>query len=190
MASGKSRSYTEEVKTMERPIITDLKLIDKLAKEREDENWRFRSYLKGCTTDEVDEVFHRLHDEIAPQIDCQKCGNCCRVMRPILKEPDIKRLADHLSVSNDELEDQYLVEDEDNDIIFNAQPCPFLSGNSCSVYEARPNDCRSYPHLHKKEIIRRLMGVVFNYSVCPIAFNVYEEMKVEMWFSRGYLDDD
>ena len=51
-------------------------------------------------------------------------------------------------------------------------------------------DCRSYPHLHKKEIISRLMGVVFNCSVCPIVFNVYEQMKLELWFGKGYLEDD
>ena len=175
---------------MEIPVITDIELIEKIAEEREEENWRFRTYLKGCDIDEVDEIFHRLYEEVAPQVDCQKCGNCCRVMRPILKEPDIKRLAVHLSVPDNELEDHYLTEDEDGDTIFNAQPCPFLTGNSCSVYDARPDDCRSYPHLHKKGMISRLMGVVFNYSVCPIVFNVYEQMKVELWFAKGYLEDD
>jgi Fe-S-cluster containining protein len=175
---------------METPVITDIELIKKIAKEREDENWRFRSYLKGCDTGEVDDIIHRLYEEIAPQVDCQACGNCCRVMRPILKDGDVKRLSAHLAISEDELTNQYLGEDEDGDITFKESPCPFLDGNSCSVYEGRPVDCRSYPHLHKKEIISRLMGVVLNCSVCPIVFNVYEQMKIELWFNRGYLEDD
>ncbi|MDF7826654.1 YkgJ family cysteine cluster protein [Pontiellaceae bacterium B12227] len=175
---------------MDIPITTDLEVIEKVAKEREDENWRFRSYLKGYDTDEVDAIIHRLYEEIAPQIDCQACGNCCRAMHPILKDGDVEHLSAHLGISDDELTKQYLAEDDDGDTTFNAKPCPFLEDNSCSVYEARPKDCRSYPHLHKKDIVCRLMGVVFNCSVCPIVFNVYEQMKQELWFSRGYLEDD
>ena len=99
-------------------------------------------------------------------------------------------LATHLSISENEFEEQYLIKDEDGDITFRATPCPFLSGNSCSVYEGRPDDCRSYPHLHKKDIVFRLMGVVFNCSVCPIVFNVYEQLKIELWFDQGYFSDD
>jgi len=171
-------------------IITDIKLIEKLAEERADENWRFRTYLKGYGIDELDAIVHRHYEDVVSKIDCQACGNCCRVMHPILKQPDIERLASHLSVSENDLEGQSLVKDEDGNTTFNAQPCPFLAGKSCSVYDGRPDDCRSYPHLHKKEIIRRLMGVVFNCSVCPIVFNVYEQLKIELWFEQGYFSDD
>ena len=172
------------------PVITDIKLIEKLAEERADENWRFRTYLKGYGIDELDAIVQRLYADVSSQIDCQACGNCCRVMHPILKGGDINRLAAHLSVSENELKDQYLAEDEDGDLTFRESPCPFLVGNSCSVYEARPKDCKSYPHLHKNEVVFRLMGVVFNCSVCPIVFNVYEHMKIELWYEKGYLEDD
>ena len=39
---------------------TDLEHIRQLAKARHDENWRFRTFLKGCDGDEVDE--HRPAD--------------------------------------------------------------------------------------------------------------------------------
>ena len=161
-------------------IITDIKLIEKLAEERADENWRFRTYLKGYGIDELDAIVQRLYADVSSQIDCQACGNCCRVMHPILKQNDIIRLSSCLSISQDEFEEQYLAKDEDGDLTFRETPCPFLSDNSCSVYQNRPNDCRSYPHLHKKEIVFRLMGVVCNYSVCPIVFNVYEQLKDEL----------
>lgn len=172
-------------------IITDLQLIKKLATEREDENWRFRTFLKGYDTETLDATIHRLYTEIASQIDCQACGNCCRIMRPMLKQPDIFRLASHLSISQDEFREQYLFKDEDGDLTFRETPCPYLSDNSCSVYQNRPNDCRSYPHLHKKEIVFRLMGVVHNYSVCPIVFNVYEQLKDELQRDQGecFFDD-
>ena len=84
------------------PVITDIKLIEKLAEERADENWRFRTFLKGYDSNKLDTAVHRLYAEVAPQIDCQACGNCCRVMHPVLKELDVKRLATHLSVSENE----------------------------------------------------------------------------------------
>jgi len=45
------------------------------------------------------------------------------------------------------------------------------------VYPDRPNDCRSYPHLHKNDFVLRLWGVDDDSSVCPIVYNVYEKLK-------------
>ncbi|MFZ4394680.1 MAG: YkgJ family cysteine cluster protein [Kiritimatiellia bacterium] len=70
---------------------------------------------------------------------------------------------------------------EDGDLTFNRRPCPFLSENRCRVYEHRPDTCRSYPHLQKKEFVFRLTQAVGNCSVCPIVFNVYERLKTELW---------
>ena len=161
---------------------TDIKRIEKLAAEKDDQNWRFRCFLKGADLEieELDAIVHTLNKEVSAKIDCQSCGNCCRVMHPILKPKDIKRLASHRSVSQDEFEEQHLVKDEDDDLTFRETPCPFLSNNSCTVYAERPDDCRSYPHLHKKGFIIRLWGVVDNCSVCPIVFNVYELLKDEL----------
>ena len=84
-------------------LVTDIKLIEKLAAEKEDHNWRFRCFLKGADIDieELDAIVHKLYNSVVEQIDCQTCGNCCRIMHPILKQSDIKRLASHLSMSQD-----------------------------------------------------------------------------------------
>jgi hypothetical protein len=76
----------------------------------------------------------------------------------------------------------YLVTDEEGDMHFKDLPCPFLIDKKCSVYDSRPDDCRSYPHLHKNEFLSRLFGVIDNYSICPIVFNVYEELKYKLHF--------
>ena len=74
----------------------------------------------------------------------------------------------------------YVETDDDGKKRFNQIPCPFLHCNKCIYYESRPADCTSYPHLHKKEFVFRLIGVINNYSICPIVFNVYEELRYKL----------
>jgi hypothetical protein len=77
---------------------TDLRKIEQLARQREDENRRFRCYLKASDLSiaRIDAVVTKLYQEVSAQIDCTSCGNCCRVMLPLLTGADIKRLAAHL----------------------------------------------------------------------------------------------
>jgi len=165
---------------------TDPKVIATLASEREDDNWLFRSFLKGLDPDivEVDSVVHAIYEEVASQIDCRACGNCCREMLPTLTEDDVGLLATGLGTTPEAVERQYLVTDEEGDVIFNQRPCPFLSENQCRVYDCRPETCRSYPHLQKREFVIRSMQAVWNCSICPIVFNVFERMKAELWHEQ------
>jgi len=166
---------------------TDISTIERLAREREDANWRFRCFLKKCDLDEeeLDAIVHDLYRAVSEQIDCLECANCCRVVQPLLKQRDITRLAGALGMPYGDFVRQYLTEDEeDGGYVFKSVPCPFLSGNSCSVYPNRPDDCRSYPHLHKREFVFRLNQAVSNCSVCPISYNVFELLKQEI-HARG-----
>ena len=162
---------------------TDPKAVAKLAEQCEDANWQFRTFLKGIDLEieELDATVHRHYQDVASQINCCDCGNCCRVVTPILKEQDVDRLALGLKLSREEVTGRFLVTDEDGDTIFRARPCPLLAGNCCTVYDHRPNVCRSYPHLHKDEFVFRLIQAVENCSVCPIVFNVFERLKAELW---------
>jgi len=167
-------------------IETDLKKIKETAQKKEDENWEFRSFLKGYCIEVVklDSIVHRLFDLVSMEIDCTACGNCCRGVSPILSQKDIERLAHGLGTSIEHFRRQFLVESDKNfseGLIFNKEHCPLLKGNSCSHYELRPEDCRSFPHLHKKKFVSRLIGVIENYAICPLVFNVYERLKNELW---------
>lgn len=169
---------------------TDPDVVAKLAGEREEANWRFRSFLKGIDleVEELDAIVHRHFEDVASQIDCCACGNCCRQILPTLEAADVGRLAEGLATTSEEIASLYLTRKENGDLTFNRRPCPFLSGNRCRVYEHRPETCRSYPHLQKADFVFRLAQAVSNCSVCPISFNVYERLKDELWL-RHQPDD-
>ena len=50
---------------------TDLNRIKKLSKEKEDENWEFRSFLKGCNIPEkkIDSMVHKLYKKVSSEIE-------------------------------------------------------------------------------------------------------------------------
>jgi uncharacterized protein len=162
-------------------IMTDLTQIKKIAAKKEDENWAYRAYLKSLSvpTEEIDAIVHHILAEVTAQIDCIQCGNCCKKIRPTLDDEDIIIFAVGLKMSVDEFRNQYLSVDEDapSVIIFNDLPCPFLVNLRCGNYPNRPKECQSYPHLHKPEFTSRSISVLMNYEICPIVFNVFEQLK-------------
>ena len=163
-------------------MILHLEKIKQLGERNQSTNYRFRSFLKGGNSTQIDKVVHELCDYYYSNIDCTKCGNCCMVMKPLILKKDLKSLSLVTNITMDEFKTEYLQIDEDGDMSFNKLPCPFLKNLKCSVYDCRPDDCRSYPHLHKKEFISRLFGVIDSYSVCPIVFNVFEDLKLRLHF--------
>jgi Fe-S-cluster containining protein len=171
---------------------TDVKHIEKLAARKEEENWQFRSYLKGwsgLSSEEIDALFQQFFADVAAEIDCNKCANCCKKISPALKAKDIETLATHLGISNSTLCEEYLIEsDYDDGLSFKTLPCPFLKDNLCTVYSFRPHDCRSYPHLHKTDRVFSLYTIISNCSVCPIVYNVYEILKENIWHP-GQMDE-
>jgi len=154
---------------------TDLQKIKRLGEKRDRENWEFRSFLKfiDLETEELDSLVHSIYQEVSSQIDCTKCANCCKEMKPALDQSDIQRFSTGIDISINEFRKKYIEEGEEkNEYYFNKKPCPFLKDNLCTNYDFRPEGCRSFPHLDKSEFVTRLWSVVENYSICPIVFNV------------------
>ena len=163
-------------------MLLDLKEIQRLAAKRENENLRFRSWLKGQSSNRIDRLAHELNVYYSKEIDCTQCGNCCTKLRPVMLEIDIDVLTKLLTLSREDFRKKYIMIDTDGDMMFKHLPCIFLKDKQCSIYESRPTDCRSYPHLHKTEFISRLYGVLENYAICPIVFNVIEDLKTRLNF--------
>lgn len=168
---------------IDHPMETDISKIKKISKIKENENWEFRSFIKGCdlSTEEIDSIVHKLYRKIASEIDCKMCTNCCKEVQPVLDSDDIEKLSRGSGISVALFKSKYLTEDSDSkEYTFNKKPCPFLKNNLCSCYAYRPRDCRDYPHLHKRMFSSRLINVIENCSICPIVFNVFESLKNEI----------
>ena len=161
----------------------DLKKIKLLSEQNEEKNWRFRSFLKFRDDLKIDNIVHRLYREISENIDCTQCGNCCRELKPLITKKEVDLIAASLDMHEEDFSKKYTDFDHDEKKLrLRETPCSFLEENKCTVYACRPSDCRSFPHLHKKEFTSRLITVLQNYSICPIVFNLYEQLKTELRF--------
>lgn len=161
----------------------DLEVIRREGEKKEKENYTFQRFLKNRGSEKVDAIAHRLNKEITENIDCTRCGNCCKFLRPTLTEEEIKRLARIDNVSPEAFEKQNVAKDTlDNTKYLNLAPCKYLEDKKCTIYSDRPEDCRSYPHTHIPDFVFRTLGMIANYSYCPIVYNLIEQMKMEMGF--------
>ena len=162
---------------------TDLVKIGRLGIKREDENFRFRSFLKGKDDHKVDQLVHLINKEVESQIDCTLCGNCCKELTASVKDAEIDTLAAIDQIPRELFITKYTDKNEfDSSLFLKDIPCKYLKDKKCSIYDSRPEDCRTFPNIYKKHFNSRLWGMVENYGICPIVFNVMERLKVEFGF--------
>ena len=105
---------------------TDSKKIKKLAKEKEDENWRFRTFLKVYDINNLDSIVHKLFRQFSKTIDCTTCGNCCKEIKPSFKKTDIEKLSKSLNITPDKFITNYVEKDEDGENVLKQTPCPWI----------------------------------------------------------------
>lgn len=162
-------------------LLSDLPLISANAKNNEAENIRLRELLQEKDSAEIDKIIFRLNDEITPQIDCTKCGNCCKSLMINVDDTDAARLSTHLNLEKDAFYNKYVERSSQGALsVMNAIPCHFLQENKCTVYEARPTECREFPGLHHAGFTKRLFAIFMHYDRCPIIYNVVERLKEEV----------
>ena len=141
------------------------------------ENKKFWEFLKS---DEIDhERFQKIVKEVTGKIDCTKCSNCCKALRPALNEQDIGRISEHLNLAKEDFISKYTVRSSENEFELKQMPCPFLFDNKCQIYEIRPESCKEYPNLLAKDVTTRCHAFFRNAEVCPIVFNALENAKEE-----------
>jgi len=127
---------------------------------------------------------------------CQGSGKCCTSHGEygfvFLTKQDRQRFAKHLSISTAEFTRKYcekyhgayhLIEDGKN------PDCMFLKNKKCSVYEARPTQCRTWPFwpevmsakAWKKDVLSFCPGVGKGRKIlkAEIETNLAEQTKAE-----------
>jgi Fe-S-cluster containining protein len=138
-----------------------------------------RDYLKKVSKKRgMEKYLPDLHEEAFSKIRCLDCAGCCTNISPRFKTPDISRIAKYLRIKESHLIEQYLRLDEDGDYVVQRSPCPFLGeGNMCSIYEARPGDCRRYPYTDSGDFFAYASTTHQNSVICPAVYYVLERLK-------------
>lgn len=159
-------------------MTVDLTKHKEQAQNKDKENKLFLQRLGKKMPKDLDKVTNAIHDKVEARINCMECANCCKTISPILTDRDVDKIAKHLRIKAADLLAQHLEIDKEGDFVFRSQPCPFLDDdNACSIYEARPKACKEYPHTDQKRIHQVLKLTYFNTAICPIAFEVVDELK-------------
>lgn len=162
-------------------MVTDLVQIGRLGEKKQGENERFRRHLKRHNFPEL--RFRRVAEEIESNIDCRACANCCKVAETDVTKRDIARLGRYLGVTPEQFVEQYTTASafEQKEPILRRRDtgCIFLEGNDCSIYEARPDTCRDFPHLVRGagSFESRMWQMIDRATYCPIVYNALEEFK-------------
>lgn len=154
----------------------NLENLPKEAKQRKSD-WKSFFVKNKNRLMKLDKEIKALHEQVASEIDCLECANCCKGLGPLVLEKDVDMLSKKLKMKPAEFIGKYLRKDEDGDFVFQTMPCPFIChDNYCSVYEHRPKACREYPHTNRKQFYQIYPLTMKNAETCPIAFEVLERI--------------
>jgi len=80
--------------------------------------------------------------------------------------------------------DTYLMRKDESENEYQTQhiPCDFLNQDgSCKLGECKPENCKNYPYTNQPERLHSLYSVLEAVEVCPVAFEIYEQLK-KMYF--------
>ena len=116
-------------------------------------------------------------------IDCKSCGNCCLTMTPTWKKSEVQKLAKHLNMSYQEFFNKWLMIDEETgDICNNSTPCQFFNQEKglCGVYELRPHDCATFPHLYRSDFYDQTELYASNLHRCPATLVAMEHLEMSV----------
>ena len=115
------------------------------------------------------------HREIFSRISCLECANCCKTTGPLFTATDISRISKHLKLSIHQFFEKYLKRDEDDDVVLQSLPCPFLAeNNECKIYDHRPKACREYPHTDAFNQNKIFQLTLKNAEICPGVFRILQ----------------
>lgn len=155
-------------------------------RQKQDENLRFRTYLKThADTVILDAQFKALHEELFSQYDCSTCRNCCKMFSGLIPEDEIERDASFLGISRDEFIDEYLANEKNEGMYVTKNfPCNFLdeSSGNCILEDHKPENCAKYPYTDQPDRMGSLFSIIESAEVCPVVYEILERLKEEYQF--------
>ncbi len=150
----------------------------------EDENLRFRTFLKiHADPDELDRQFLALHRELFAGYDCCKCRNCCRTYSTTLSEEEIAGISAYLGMTRQKFLEDCLIRGRDG--LELPAPCRFLDMDGrCQLQGCKPEECRGFPYTDRPDRLASLYGILSAPEVCPVVFEILERLKELYHFRR------
>ena len=147
------------------------------AKKRERQNLRFRTWLKNhADAEELDARFKAFHEKLFADYDCTQCWNCCRMYRTTVQPSEMEKIAECLGITVFELNEQYLLHEEDY-YAFPA-PCPMLQEDGkCRINDVKPEECCGFPYTDKPDRYWSLYGMMEYAGICPVVYEIIERLK-------------
>jgi Fe-S-cluster containining protein len=102
--------------------------------------------------------------------ECQGSGNCCKSRGEYcyvyVDQADRQRLAKHLGLTLAKFTAEYCAESDGHYHLKEiARDCRFLEDKRCTVYEARPTQCRTWPFW--PSLLNRLSWEHDVMTICP-----------------------
>lgn len=143
---------------------------------------RLRAFLEKFDHT-VPEDLHLIVEEVDKKVwetmDCTECARCCHVMTPTYNDEDIARISAHLEMSQEDFIEEYLEEEEDNPevLMLKELPCRFLKDNKCTIYEVRPDNCKSFPYHHMMPFDEYTPTFIQNIEFCPATYLLISGME-------------
>jgi uncharacterized protein len=126
----------------------------------------------------LDKFVSEADKNIWKEVDCLSCANCCKTMSPTYTKTDVKRISEHLGMTQKAFREKWLYKDKTGDWMNVKQPCQFLdlTTNMCSIYAVRPGDCSGFPHHTKRRMIDYMHVYKQNIEFCPATYKVVQKI--------------
>ena len=89
------------------------------------------------------------------KFECKRCGACCRGRGYVyLDNEDVVNLATHFNLATSEFQ-RIVCTKAGGKLVIKSEgiECRFLDGNNCFIYDARPKQCKTWPHW-KENIVK------------------------------------
>lgn len=138
----------------------------------------FLDKLDEIVPENFEAVVKKADEKVWKKVDCTTCANCCKTMTPTYTAKDISRIAKHLGMTASNFKEKWLYQEEGTgDWMNKTQPCQFLEGNMCGIYDVRPLDCAEFPHHHKKPFDLYNETFKNNLEHCPATLTLVTKLN-------------